>query len=66
MAEWKTATSLDASEYGRLFALGVAHARNGRNAKARPYLQFFADSAPAARYAPQIAQARAWLSGGHR
>ena len=66
MAEWKTATSLDASEYGRLFALGVAHARNGRNAKARPYLQFFAASAPADRYAPQIAQARAWLSGGHR
>ena len=46
--------------------LGPARHFNGRNAKARPYLQFFAASAPADRYAPQIAQARAWLSGGHR
>lgn len=65
-AEWKTATSLDQSEYGRLFTLGATYVRAGRLAQARPYLEFFAASAPAARYGQQIVQARAWLASSAR
>jgi choline-sulfatase len=61
-AEWKTATTLDPSEYARLFTLGASLARAGRIAQARPYLEFFAGSAPPDRYESQIAQARSWLA----
>ncbi len=66
VAEWKTATALDPSEYGRLFTLGAAFVRGGRAAQARPYLEFFAASAPEARYGQQIVQARAWLAARPR
>jgi len=62
-AEWKTAASLDPSEYGRLYLLGASLTRAGRIAQARPYLEFFAATAPPDRYQTQIAQARSWLSG---
>ena len=62
-AEWKTATALDPSEYGRLFTLAASLVRAGRTAQARPYLEFFARSAPVDRYGQQIVQARSWLAG---
>lgn len=62
LAEWRRAIALDAAEYGPLFATGVSLARAGRTADARAHLDLFTSSAPADRYGPQIAQARAWLS----
>ena len=61
-SEWKTATTIDASEYGRLFARAGSLVRAGRAAQARPYLEFFAANAPSDRYASEIAQARTWLA----
>jgi arylsulfatase A-like enzyme/Flp pilus assembly protein TadD len=61
-AEWKAASSLDPSEYGRLFMLGASLVRAGRVTQARPYLEFFAATAPADRYGMQIVQARSWLA----
>ena len=62
---WRAAVAADPAEYAPIFALGVAHARAGRVAAARACLEFFAGSAPPQAYAPQIAQARSWLSS-HR
>jgi arylsulfatase A-like enzyme/Flp pilus assembly protein TadD len=62
LAGWRRAVALDPAEYGPLFATGVSLARAGRAADARAYLDLFTSSAPADRYGPQIAQARAWLS----
>ena len=59
---WRAAVDRDPSEYGRVFALAVAHARGGRLPQARAAFEFFAASAPPARFAAEIAQARAWLS----
>jgi tetratricopeptide (TPR) repeat protein len=58
IAEWRTATKLDSSEFGRLFVLGASLAQRGDAVKARPFLTFVAESAPPG---PQQAQARAWL-----
>jgi choline-sulfatase len=66
IAEWKTACSIDSSESGRLFTLGASLARAGQAQQARPYMQFFAESAPADRYGAQIAEARAWLAAPRR
>jgi arylsulfatase A-like enzyme/Flp pilus assembly protein TadD len=62
LAGWRRAVALDPAEYGPLFATGVSLARAGRAADARAYLDLITSSAPADRYGPQIAQARAWLS----
>jgi len=62
LAEWRKAVSIDAAEYGPLFATGLSLARSGRTADARAYLDLFTSSAPADRYGPQLVQARAWLS----
>jgi cytochrome c-type biogenesis protein CcmH/NrfG len=61
-AHWREAVARDPSEFGRIFALGVAQARAGRTPQARAALEFFAAAAPPARYAGEIAQARAWLA----
>ena len=61
-AHWREAVARDPSEFGRIFALGVAQARAGRTPQARAALEFFAATAPPARYAGEIAQARAWLA----
>jgi tetratricopeptide (TPR) repeat protein len=61
IVHWRAAVAQDPAEFGPIFALGVGHARAGRTAQARACLTFFADEAPAARYGPQIAQAKAWL-----
>ena len=65
VAQFRSAVASNPSEFGRLFILGVTLARRGEDAKARPYLAFVAESAPAERYGPQIAQARGWLAA-HR
>ena len=62
IAEWREATRLDPSEYGRIFLLGVSLARAGRAAPARTCLTFVADSAPPAQWPKQIAAAREWLA----
>jgi Flp pilus assembly protein TadD len=61
IAQWREATRIDPSEYGRIFLLGVSFARAGRTAPARACLTFFAENAPADDYAQQIATARQWL-----
>ena len=66
LARWRRAVALDPAEYGTVLAIGISLARAGRAADARPYLQLFADSAPAPRYAEDISRARAWLSGNRR
>jgi arylsulfatase A-like enzyme/Flp pilus assembly protein TadD len=63
LAGWRRAVALDPAEYGPLFATGVSMVRTGRAADAHAYFDLFTSSAPADRYGPQIAQARAWLSG---
>jgi arylsulfatase A-like enzyme/tetratricopeptide (TPR) repeat protein len=62
IVHWREAVARDPSEFGRIFALGVAQARAGRRPQARAALKFFAAAAPSARYAGEIAQARAWLA----
>ena len=63
LAQWQAAVASDPAEYAPIFALGAAHARAGRTDVARACFEFFAQSAPSDRYAPQIAQARTWLAG---
>ena len=63
IAGWDQATRLDAGEYGRIFLLGLSLARAQKAGPARTCLAYFADHAPAARYAREIAAARAWLGG---
>jgi tetratricopeptide (TPR) repeat protein len=66
IAAWREATRIDPREYGRIFVLGMFLANGGKPALARPCLTFFADHAPAAQYAREIAAARAWLAGQGR
>ena len=62
IVEWREATRLDPSEYGRIFLLGVSLARAGRTGPARTCLTFVADTAPPAQWEKQIAAARDWLA----
>jgi Flp pilus assembly protein TadD len=62
IAQWREATRLDPSEYGRIFLLGVSLARADRAGPARICLSFVADSAPPARWEKQIDAARDWLA----
>ena len=61
IAAWREATRLDPGEYGRIFLLGIGLARAQKPGPARTCLTFFADNAPAAAYAREIAAARSWL-----
>jgi arylsulfatase A-like enzyme/Flp pilus assembly protein TadD len=63
---WQRAVELDQREYAMLFAIGVAHVRAGRPEVARPFLEFFAASAPQGQYAADIARARQWLGQSSR
>jgi arylsulfatase A-like enzyme/Flp pilus assembly protein TadD len=62
IAEWREATRIDPSEYGRIFILGVSLARAGRTGPARTCFTFVAETAPPAQWEKQIAAARGWLS----
>jgi arylsulfatase A-like enzyme/tetratricopeptide (TPR) repeat protein len=61
---WTRAASLDPGEYGRILALGIALARQGRHGPARACLEFFTARAPRERYGPDLDRARAWLNAG--
>jgi arylsulfatase A-like enzyme/Flp pilus assembly protein TadD len=66
VAHWRRAVAIDPAEYGKLLAFGLSLARNGRNDAARPFVQLFADQAPAARYSAEVARAREWLGREQR
>jgi len=58
---WSRATRLDPRQYDALFNLAVLLGRMGKTEEARRALERFVASAPADRYAGQIAQARQLL-----
>ncbi len=62
IAEWREATRIDPSEYGRIFILGVSLARARRTGPARTCFTFVAETAPPAQWEKEIAAARGWLS----
>jgi arylsulfatase A-like enzyme/tetratricopeptide (TPR) repeat protein len=62
LAHWRAAIRLDPGECEKLLAIASAMARGGRAAEARPYIQLFAETAPPAKYAADIARAREWLT----
>jgi Flp pilus assembly protein TadD len=66
LRHWRRAVAIDPGEYEKLLAVALSLARAGRGAEARPHLQLFADAAPAARYAADIAKARQWLDSEQR
>ena len=58
---WRRAVTLDSRHLDALYNLGSSLARAGQRDAARPYLQRFADTAPAASYARDLERARRWL-----
>jgi tetratricopeptide (TPR) repeat protein len=58
LAHWHRAVTLDPGEHRTLLALGLFHWRAGRRDAARPYLDFFAASAPPDRYERELARVR--------
>jgi len=62
LAQWRQAVAIDPGEFRTVLAVSISLVRRGRAAEARPYFEFFASSAPADRYAADVARAREWLS----
>ena len=62
LGHWREAVALDPGEFRTVLGVAIALAQRGRPDEARPYLEFFASSAPEPRYAPDIARAREWLA----
>lgn len=58
---WRAALALDPDAHDALLQLGMLLTRQGRAAEARPYLEAFARTAPAAVYGRERAQVGAWL-----
>ncbi len=63
VARWKRAIELDSDEFDTLFNLGTLLLRQGRAPEARPFLERFVATAPAALYARDIERMRALLTG---
>src|SRR4029077_3796469 len=61
LAEWKKAVVIDPADVDALYNLGVQLARDGRTAEARPYLEQFARTAPAATYGRELRNVEALL-----
>jgi arylsulfatase A-like enzyme/tetratricopeptide (TPR) repeat protein len=61
LQQWRRAVAVDPAEFEKLLAVGLSLAHAGRGSEARPYLQLFADAAPASRYAADVTKAREWL-----
>jgi superkiller protein 3 len=59
---WERAVTLDPKLYDALYNLGFKAAEHGRLATARQALERFAATAPAARYAADVAEARRMLA----
>ena len=66
LEHWRRALELDGDEAQKLLGVGLSFVRDKRDAEARPYLQLFVAAASPARYAPDIAKAREWLSRERR
>ncbi|MCU1348543.1 MAG: hypothetical protein JWO56_1573, partial [Acidobacteria bacterium] len=58
VAAWNAAVNVDPRQYDALFNIGLVEARAGHRAEARVALERFIATAPAARYAREIAAAR--------
>jgi arylsulfatase A-like enzyme/tetratricopeptide (TPR) repeat protein len=61
---WRKAVAADPAELEKLLGLGLALRAQGRPEAARPYLDFFLQSAPPQRYARQIEHVRGLASAG--
>jgi superkiller protein 3 len=59
---WNRAVAVDPRQYDALFNIGIAEGRAGHRAEARAALKRFAETAPPARYAADIATARQALA----
>ena len=59
---WNRAVDVDPRQYDALFNIGLVEGRSGHRAEARKALERFVATAPAARYAGDIASARKALS----
>jgi tetratricopeptide (TPR) repeat protein len=66
IGHWKAATTLDPREFDTVLAVGLSLARDGRVIPAQATLDFFAASAPPARYAVEIDRVRRMLRGEDR
>ncbi len=61
LEHWRAALAADPLQHARLFQIAGGLWRAGRTGEARPLLELFADSAPAATYRREIARARGLL-----
>jgi Flp pilus assembly protein TadD len=64
IARWQRAAALDPRDFQTLFNLGTTLRRAGRVSEARPYLEAYLRTAPAALEGRDMARVRAWLSDG--
>jgi tetratricopeptide (TPR) repeat protein len=62
IARWKRAVELDPRDYQTLFNLGATLRAAGRGAEARPYLEAYLRTAPAAMEQGDRERVRAWLA----
>ena len=61
IAHWRQAVEIDPSNFDALYNLAETLASTGRTAEARPYMEQFVRTAPAAFYGPDIARFRRFL-----
>jgi tetratricopeptide (TPR) repeat protein len=59
---WERAVALDPAQYDALFNIGLVAAQAGRAAQARQALTRFAETAPPARFGPDLQKARQILA----
>ncbi len=62
MVHWRAAVAADAAEHAKLLAVGTGLWEQGKTAAARPLLELFVASAPAAGYNEEIGRVRALLA----
>lgn len=62
LVHWRQAAALDPAEFRTVLGISIGLIQRGRAREARPYLEFFAASAPPSLYAADIAKAREWLA----
>lgn len=62
LEHWRSAVTVDPREHEKILAVGMRYWNLGRAQEARPYLEFFASSAPRASFAPLIERVRDLLA----
>ena len=62
LAAWEKSVAIDARQYDALFNIGLVAAQAGRATQARQALTRFVDTAPPARFGPDIRKARQLLA----